>query len=114
MTHPNIPLGDLLARRVNVVYYVQFGERVKIGTTANFPSRMRDVPHDAVLALEPGNHALEHLRHLEYAELRVNGEWFTMGERLLAHIRQVVAIHGDPRSALIRWITSDTPYLTTG
>lgn len=98
------PLGDLLGHRVDIVYYLQFGERIKIGTTSNLQKRLKVVPHDRVLAVEPGGHALEHMRHIEFKSARVTGEWFTCSPELMAHVRNVLDTHGDPRKAVVRWI----------
>jgi len=72
--------------RLDVVYYIEFGDRIKIGTSGNLRSRLQALPHDRVLAIERGGQHLEHRRHVQFAHLRVTGEWFTKGEALLAHI----------------------------
>lgn len=71
-----------------VVYYIQFGDRIKIGTTRNLEARLAALPHDEVLAVERGDRDIEKRRHLQFAESRVTprGEWFTRGERLMKHI----------------------------
>lgn len=50
-----------------VVYYLRFGDRIKIGTTTNLRTRLISVPCDEVLAVEPGSYALERERHEQFA-----------------------------------------------
>ncbi|MFV8301278.1 hypothetical protein ACNQP7_31770 [Mycolicibacterium fortuitum] len=69
-----------------IVYYLKFGDRVKIGTSTNLRKRLLDIPHDEVLAVEPGGPAMERCRHLQFANSRVNGEWFSCGDDLMQHI----------------------------
>ncbi|MFD4457683.1 GIY-YIG nuclease family protein [Nocardia sp. NPDC058480] len=73
----------------SIVYYLQFGDRIKIGTTINLQRRLGEIPHDRVLAIEPGGRALERQRHKEFAEERLTGEWFEPSQRLLAHIKKL-------------------------
>lgn len=69
-----------------IVYYVRFGERVKIGTTIQLATRLRSIPHDEVLAVEPGGVEMERRRHLQFADYRMKGEWFLYGLTLREHI----------------------------
>lgn len=90
---------DKLARgpvdpRVELVYYLRFDRRVKIGTTTNLPSRLIDIPHDEVLAVEPGGRVIEQSRHKQFAHLRAIGEWFRMEEPLIGHIKEIRRTHG--------------------
>lgn len=68
------------------VYYILFGDRVKIGYTTNLSERLRAIPHDAVLAVEPGSMQDERARHAQFHDLRVVGEWFRYEEPLQSHI----------------------------
>ena len=77
---PKVPL------RPAVVYYMLFGDRIKIGTTRNVMQRMREVPNDRVLVTEPGDFHLEAVRHNEFKSARIKGEWFRQSPELLAHI----------------------------
>lgn len=70
----------------SLVYYVRFGDRVKIGTTTALRHRLRNIPHDEILALEPGSYDIEHQRHEQFADLWVKGEWFRYEEPLISHI----------------------------
>lgn len=72
--------------KVPVVYYVRFGDRVKIGYTTNLAARLTAIPHDEVLATEPGTMQDERARHRQFADLRITGEWFTYAEPLVSHI----------------------------
>ena len=69
-----------------VVYYMLFGDRIKIGTTRDILKRMQSVPNDRVLATEPGDFHLEAVRHNEFKSARIKGEWFRQSPELLAHI----------------------------
>jgi len=87
---------DELARQIAphegrqpVVYYLRFADRIKIGTTICLPSRLADVPHDEVLATEPGGAELEEERKMQFAEHRVTGEWFRMAPALMRHIEKL-------------------------
>ena len=81
-----------------VVYYLSFGGLVKIGFSASFSTRMTAIPHDEVLATEPGDYRLEKQRHREFAAHLVDGqrEWFAMHHALLDHIAAVREQYGEP------------------
>jgi hypothetical protein len=78
---------------VYVVYYLQVGDAIKIGYTANLPTRLRTYPPNAkLLAYESGGQRLEARRHRQFAEdLAAGREWFRPSERLLAHIDSIKA-----------------------
>lgn len=69
-----------------VVYYLRFGDRVKIGTTTRLAKRLREIPHDEILAVEQGGVDVECRRHVQFADLRVTGEWFDYGPALREHV----------------------------
>lgn len=81
----------------HVVYYLRFGDKVKIGTTSNLTRRLREVPHEEVLAVEQGNITLEEMRHEEFAALRVHNrsEWFRATEELLVHCQMLRSHYPD-------------------
>lgn len=81
-----------------VVYYLRFGDRVKIGFSAAFAERMLALPHDEVLAVEPGSYQREKQAHEQYAAFRVPGqrEWFRAVPEILAHAADLRAKHGEP------------------
>jgi len=85
-----------------VVYYVRFEDFVKIGTSRNLPSRLRAIPGHELLAVEPGNHATEHMRHMEFGALRFVGEWFRNDPPLSAFITHVRSVYGSPLDAYER------------
>jgi hypothetical protein len=70
-----------------VVYYIEFGTRIKIGTTVNIGSRMEALPWDRILLMEPGSYPLEKQRHQQFADQHVTLEWFENGGPLLDHIK---------------------------
>lgn len=62
----------------SIVYFVRFGDRVKIGTTTNPRIRFGALPFDEILATFPGDRSTEQLLHRRFASLRLTktGEWF--------------------------------------
>lgn len=76
------------AQQVEVVYYMRFADRIKIGTTVDLPRRLGDLHCDALLGYELGGHDLEKRRHRQFFRSRVipHREWFFQSEELLAHI----------------------------
>lgn len=67
------------------VYYVRFGDRVKIGTSTGLRNRLSGVPHDTLLAVEPGSYDVERGRHGQFAQYRIKGEWFQAHDEILRH-----------------------------
>jgi hypothetical protein len=84
------------------VYYVRFGDRVKIGFSSNLPTRIAQLPCDEVLAVEPGGIQLERMRHAEFGAARVyaNREWFTLTDELQSHCDMLVKHYGPPTAHL--------------
>lgn len=76
---------------LDVIYYVQVGELIKLGTTTNLARRMNGYPPDAaVLATEQGSYGLEGERIEQFSEyLAGRREWFHPGPRLVAHIESL-------------------------
>ena len=72
-----------------VVYYMRFGNLIKIGTTGQLYNRMRSLKPDELMAAEPGSYDLEAKRHREFARYRAEGEFFYPAPGLLRHIRSV-------------------------
>ena len=96
---PELPLP-----RVDVVYYLRFGDRVKIGTTFNPRRRFSALLHEEVLAFELGDRAVEQRRHLEFTDDRLGtSEWFALSPRLAAHIA-TLADGRDPWRTHARWL----------
>ncbi|MCT9819524.1 GIY-YIG nuclease family protein [Microbacterium sp. W1N] len=98
----DVPDPDLPLPVVEVVYYIRWGDRVKIGTSRQPRRRLAVLWHEELLAFERGGRMLERRRHLEFAELRLGGEWFAADPRLLAHIAEVGG-GADPWPAYARW-----------
>jgi len=73
-----------------VVYYALFGDRVKIGTTTDLVGRMGAVPHDHLLATEPGGREVERRRHEQFATWHATGEWFHHCPAIAAHIETLI------------------------
>ncbi|WP_285114104.1 GIY-YIG nuclease family protein [Leifsonia sp. fls2-241-R2A-40a] len=98
------PPDDRATARVDVVYYLRYRDRIKIGTTANPAQRFSSLPHDEVLAFERGDRMLEHRRHEQFAQLRIPGtEWFETDAGLLAHVQQLRDNGIEPWLLLARW-----------
>jgi hypothetical protein len=83
--------------RSEVVYYMRFGNLIKIGTTGHLLARIRKLRPDELLAVEPGSYPLEKTRHREFARYQAEGEYFYPAPVLMGHIRKVRARH-KPRS----------------
>ncbi|MCR2818435.1 GIY-YIG nuclease family protein [Microbacterium sp. zg.Y1090] len=98
------PDPDLPLPRIDVVYYLRFDARVKIGTTWRPRQRLAAIRHEELLAFERGARALEQQRHREFGDIREGGEWFTLDESLAAHIAAVRAA-GDPWTLYSRWLS---------
>jgi len=71
-----------------VVYYILWGDRIKIGATKRLAQRMSALYHDELLAAEPGYFSLENQRHLEFRDYRIPGqrEWFQDAPALRFHV----------------------------
>lgn len=112
MSDPSVLLGlaqaresaerDRVNRRVSVIYYVRFGDMVKIGVTTNLAGRMKVIPHDTILALEPGDTTQERARHREFESLLVDGqrEWFHAAPDLMRHVEMLRVRHGVPKQVI--------------
>lgn len=100
------PSGRLKAQ--SQVYYVRLGDHIKIGYTVNMTQRMNALRADLsqVLATEPGGRELEAERHQQFAAERVSRrEDFNPSRRLLAHIEEIRAEHGEP--LITTWVKPD-------
>jgi len=100
----DVPDGELPPPRVDVVYYLRFDDRVKIGTTANPRQRFAAIRHDELLALEPGDRLIERRRHEQFAADRLAREWFALSPALAEHIRVLSAGVDDPWALHARWV----------
>ncbi|RFA16865.1 ATPase [Subtercola boreus] len=92
--------------RVEVVYYIRSGERIKIGTSANPRQRLGSLYYEELLAFEPGGRMTERRRHAQFAEHRVpRSEWFAVHPELVAHIGVLARGVDDPWSLYARWLS---------
>jgi len=98
------PPEDARTARVDVVYYLRFRDRVKIGTSATPRRRLAAIMHEELLAFEPGDRHVEHQRHVEFADVREGGEWFSLTGDLASHIADVRSRIGEPWAAYDRWL----------
>lgn len=98
------PDADLPLPRIEVVYYLRFHDRVKIGTSRRPRQRLASIRHEELLAFEQGGRAVEQQRHREFASIREGGEWFTFTDELRAHVR-ALRDEGDPWLLYARWLS---------
>lgn len=104
--HGEVLDDGLPSPRLDIVYYLGFRDRVKIGTTVNPRQRFAAIRHDAVLAFERGDRMTEHARHVQFAAERLErSEWFLRSSALEAHID---ALRGnvDPWARHAQWQTA--------
>ena len=97
------PDADLPRPIIEVVYYVRYDRRVKIGTSRRPRQRLSSIRHDELLAFEPGGRAVEQTRHREFADSREGGEWFTLTPRLASHI-SALQTDRDPWRLYAQWV----------
>jgi hypothetical protein len=76
--------------RAGWVYFVRFGERIKVGYTTDPDTRLRAIPHDEVIGILPGTRDDEAAWHNLLADFHVTGEWFKADAELLATLAGVV------------------------
>jgi hypothetical protein len=102
----DVPDEDLARRRVDVVYYLRFGDRIKIGTSGNPRSRLASLRFDELLAFERGDRLVEQRRHAQFATHRFpRTEWFQAHDALLEHIAVLSAGVEDPWARYARWVS---------
>ncbi|MDA8323237.1 MAG: hypothetical protein M0030_25980 [Actinomycetota bacterium] len=77
--------------RTSIVYYVRFGDRIKIGWTTELRTRLQSIPYDALLAVEPGGKDVEQARHRQFRALSLGREWFRDAEPLTSHVAMLAA-----------------------
>jgi hypothetical protein len=102
--HGEVPDADLAPPRVDVVYYLRYADRVKIGTTADPRQRFTAIRHDEVLAFERGDRVRERMRHEQFAADRfARTEWFVLSEAIRDHVVALGAGAASPWDVLARW-----------
>lgn len=77
-----------------VVYFIRMGDLIKIGTSANFLSRVKSLRSQysgqlTVIATTTGYFNVEQRYHEKFEHLRKYGEWFEAAPELLAEIDQL-------------------------
>lgn len=80
------PYSEDAKSRNGLIYFAQFGDRIKIGFSTDVTGRMKSIPHDKVLALIPGSFASERALHKKFDAIRITGEWFANDPRLTSYI----------------------------
>nr|WP_314844319.1 GIY-YIG nuclease family protein [uncultured Microbacterium sp.] len=100
----DVPDADLPRPVIEVVYYIRYDRRVKIGTSRRPRQRLASIRHEELLAFEKGGRAVEQARHRQFAEVREGGEWFTLSPALGSHIDEIRAF-GDPWQLYARWVS---------
>lgn len=97
---------ELPPPRVDVVYYLRFEDRIKIGTSAQPRRRLATLWHDELLAFEPGDRLVEGRRHAQFAAERFGRtEWFRRSDALDAHVAALSAGVDDPWARHARWVS---------
>jgi hypothetical protein len=100
------PDDELSRQRVDVVYYIRFDDRMKIGTSSNLRQRMSQLWHDELVALERGGRTRERLRHAQFGQWRLgSSEWFELAPELVDHVEQLRAGVDDPWELYARWVS---------
>lgn len=100
------PDGEIRAPRVDVVYYLRFDDRIKIGTTANPHQRFAALRFDELLAFELGDRLVEQRRHAQFAAQRFDRtEWFAADDELVAHIAVLRDGVDDPWARHAFWVS---------
>ncbi|CAN5151538.1 hypothetical protein BH11ACT2_BH11ACT2_14240 [soil metagenome] len=101
-----VPDGELPPPRIDVVYYLRFADRIKIGTSGNPRQRLAQLRHDELLAFERGARATEQRRHAQFADARYGTtEWFRMSEALLQHIDTLRVGDESPWNGYRLWVS---------
>jgi len=77
---------------IGLVYFIKFSERIKIGFSTNVENRMKNLPHDEILALIPGTVSDEQALHKKFDAIRITGEWFANDPRLTDFI-ETLPVH---------------------
>lgn len=102
----DVPEADLAPPRLDVVYYIRFRDRIKIGTSSNPRGRLAALWHEELLAFERGDRHLERRRHGQFAEYRLGrSEWFSTHPALESHIDTLAAGVDDPWRLHRRWMS---------
>jgi hypothetical protein len=102
----DVPDDGAVDVRVDVIYYLRYGDRIKIGTSGNPRRRIASLPHDEVLGFERGGRALEQRRHAQFSLYRIpHTEWFESHDALLNHVAEVGSAGTDPWALYDYWLS---------
>ena len=97
---------EVAAVRVDVVYYIRFDTRIKIGTSGNPRSRLTTLKHNELLAFERGGRQVEQRRHAQFAQFRLaRTEWFDISAPITEHIAILNPAGEDPWVQYKRWVS---------
>ena len=81
------PVTTERSARYGYVYFVRFADRIKIGYSDDPTARLKNLPHDEILALVPGTMSTEKKYHNMFKDIRITGEWFASHRKLIDFIR---------------------------
>lgn len=88
-----------------LVYYIRINGQIKIGFTTNLAQRSRSYPPGSeLLAVEPGDKALEKRRHTQFARYLARGrEWFADVPPITEHAAELVKEYGLPQKLMHKY-----------
>lgn len=81
----------LAGQRRGTVYFMRFGDLIKIGYSADLRQRLKALRPDSVLATMPGTMQDERALHARFGPLWDHGEYFRAEPELMAYIDEVRA-----------------------
>lgn len=100
--NPNVPClsADTMqyvldkSDKPSTVYFVKAGNKIKIGTSTDYASRIRTLQTGSPVQLEllgtvPGGRLEEQSIHHKFRQFRVSGEWFRAEIELIEYIKAV-------------------------
>lgn len=91
---------------VDVVYFIECGDLIKIGTSNQMRVRLRQTTNGSaapvtLLATHPGTRIAERATHDKFDHLRQHGEWFSDAPELREHIEGVLDGRWDLRAETV-------------
>lgn len=86
-----LPMFSLEIGRPGFVYFLQMGDKVKIGFSTNVGNRLKAIKTACPLPAEivkiiPGSEQTERYFHAHFAANRLNGEWFALDSHLASFL----------------------------
>lgn len=87
------------AAKESMVYFVQCGERVKIGTSKCLPARLSRLQTSAperlvVIGVRIGDDRAERALHKKYEKYRTSGEWFVACPEIIEEAKSQTLVNG--------------------